>query len=89
MHLATQLLQTEGSWRQASDIHPGGRMASEKSSVHIMQLTGEFSDGMKGCVGCEVSHGNSIPSADAGAAYTGEDMCGLRFKSVMCVMTGY
>ena len=39
-HFAKHSQQTEGLWRQAREIHAGGMIVGEKSSVHIMQLVG-------------------------------------------------
>ena len=40
MDFAIHPKQTEGSCRHDREIHPGGLMVAEKSSIHIMQLFG-------------------------------------------------
>jgi hypothetical protein len=40
IHFAIHSEQTEGSCRQETDIHAGGVIVAQKSSVHIMQLLG-------------------------------------------------
>lgn len=46
IHFAKHSEQTEGSCKQETDIHAGGLIVAEKSSVHIMQVVGLLAEGV-------------------------------------------